>query len=77
VYIAAIPELTAGIALKMDSGSAAAAETALTAILSRLGLPVNQKWMSPEIRNWNQRLTGYWRPVDSSFSSLSPLSRRG
>jgi len=76
VYIASIPELNAGIALKMDTGSAPAAETALTAILARLGLPVSEQRMAPEIRNWNQRLTGYWRPVDASFSSLSPLSRR-
>lgn len=77
VYIAAIPELNAGIALKMDTGSAPAAETALTAILNRLGLPVSETRRAPEIRNWNQRLTGYWRAVDDSFSSLSPLSRRG
>lgn len=77
VYIAAIPELNAGIALKMDTGSAPAAETALSAILGRLGLPVGDTRMAPEIRNWNQRLTGYWRAVDDSFSSLSPLSRRG
>lgn len=75
VYIAAIPELKAGIAVKMDTGSAPAAETALTAILARLGLPVGEPRMAPEIRNWNQRLTGYWRPVDASFSILSQLPR--
>jgi L-asparaginase II len=76
VYIAAIPELNVGIALKMDTGSAPAAEMAMTAILGRLGLPVSAARKVPEIRNWNGRLTGYWKAVDDSFSSLSPLSRR-
>lgn len=70
VYIAAIPEYGLGVALKMDSGSAQAAEVAMSAILHRLGLPVSAQEQRPTVRNRNGIETGEIRPVDAVFSSV-------
>ncbi|PTY35994.1 hypothetical protein BGP77_01325 [Saccharospirillum sp. MSK14-1] len=74
VYIAALPELKLGVALKMDSGSADAAEVAMAAILKQLNLALPERWQQPPIRNRNGLVTGQWQPVTEAFSGLS-LSR--
>jgi L-asparaginase II len=68
VYIAAIPSLKLGVAVKIDTGSMPAAEVAMSAILSQLGLDIPTHWQTPEIRNRNQLLTGHMRPKQSEFS---------
>lgn len=73
VYIAALPELGLGVALKMDSGSAPAAEVALSAILDRLGLAVPARWARPEVRNRNDLVTGEVRPAEAAFTALDTL----
>lgn len=71
VYVAALPELKLGVALKMDSGSADAAEVAMSAILGRLGMDVPPRWQRPPIRNRNGLLTGQWQPVMDAFAGLT------
>lgn len=73
VYIAAIPEFRVGIAVKIDSGFAEAAEVALSEILHRLGLPLARRWREPEIRNRNGIITGVNRPHTNSFETLLAL----
>lgn len=70
VYIASIPEWRLGIALKMDSGSAQAAEVALSDILHRLGLPVRNEHRRPVIRNRNGWMTGELRPRGAPFERV-------
>lgn len=71
VYIAALPTLKLGVAIKMDSGSAPAAEVAMSAILTKLGFQVPEKWRSVALRNRNDILTGAIAPVDAAFSGLT------
>lgn len=73
VYIASLPELKLGVAIKMDSGSAPAAEVAMSAILERLGYTVPEKWRAVELRNRNELLTGHLRAAESGFSDLSQM----
>ncbi|GGX66841.1 asparaginase [Saccharospirillum salsuginis] len=70
VYIAALPEWKLGIALKMDSGSALAAEVAMSEILHRLGLPISPEERQPAIRNRNRIVTGEIRAVGSAFADI-------
>ena len=70
VYIAALPEWKLGIALKMDSGSAQAAEVALSEILHRLGLPIGPGERQQTIRNRNRIVTGDLRAVASAFEDI-------
>lgn len=74
VYIAAIPEWKLGIALKVDSGSAPAAEVALSEILHRLGLPIDPDERRPAIRNRNGLVTGEIRAVEVAFQAVPNLA---
>ena len=71
VYVAALPNQQISIALKMDSGSADAAEVTMGALLGRLGFAVPDRWQCLPIHNRNGLHTGDWRPVATAFDGLS------
>ncbi|WP_151704717.1 asparaginase [Nitrincola alkalilacustris] len=73
VYIAAVPELKLGVALKIDSGSMEMAEVAISQVLSSLGLPISSERLAPEIRNRNQLVTGEIRPVLDNYKGIQSL----
>lgn len=64
VYIAAIPELKLGIALKCDDGAVRAAESVMTALLDHIGITsfvaedIMQRYRSVTLKNWEKRTTG-------------------
>ncbi|MCZ2722551.1 asparaginase [Marinomonas sp. 15G1-11] len=64
VYIASIPELKIGIALKCDDGAIRAAESVMTALLDHVGVTQNisneqlNPFRSVVLKNWNGLLTG-------------------
>jgi L-asparaginase II len=69
-FIAIIPELKLGVALKVMDGTTRGAEAAIAAILVRLGIldkahPAAQKFMTPAIRNWDGLVTGAIRPTET------------
>jgi L-asparaginase II len=74
VYIASIPEWRLGIAVKIDSGSKAAVEVALSEILYRLGLPIGNEHRRPVIRNRNGWTTGEVRPSSECFDTIPNLA---
>ena len=66
VFVAILPHLKRGIALKIMDGGTRASEAALTALLVRLGAleaqhPVVGKYLSDPIRNRRGILTGEMR----------------
>ncbi|MBS1301831.1 asparaginase [Loktanella sp. SALINAS62] len=68
VFIAIIPEKKLGVALKIVDGSTRAAESAIAAILVKLGVldadhPATRARMAPDIRNWRGTLCGHIRPT--------------
>lgn len=68
VYSAAIPALGLGVALKIDDGAARAAETAMAAVLVRLGVldgagVAARGFTAAPIRNWRGDLCGERRPA--------------
>ena len=68
VYSAAIPALGLGVALKIDDGAGRAAETAMAAILVRLGVlegsgAAARSFTAAPIRNWRGDLCGERRPA--------------
>ena len=70
VYIASIPELGYGLALKVDDGSGEASQVALLAVLGKLGilhddeLEALAERCSMPIRNTRGVVTGYRQPAD-------------
>jgi L-asparaginase II len=67
-FVAIIPELKMGVALKITDGATRAAECAIAAILVRLGVldanhPATLKRMNAPIRNWVGTQTGTLRPA--------------
>lgn len=67
-FVAIIPELKMGVALKITDGTTRAAECAIAAILVRLGVldaqhPATQKRMNAPIRNWVGTQTGMIKPA--------------
>ncbi|WP_456386390.1 asparaginase [Profundibacter sp.] len=68
VYIAIIPELKLGVAVKIADGTFRASECAIAAILVKLGVldpnhPATLKRMNAPIKNCNDITTGYIRPT--------------
>ena len=68
VYIAIIPELKLGVAIKISDGTFRASECAIAAILVKLGVlepnhPATLKRMNAPIKNCNDIITGYIRPT--------------
>ncbi len=67
VYIAIIPELKLGVAVKIADGTFRASECAIATILVKLGVldpnhPATLKRMNAPIKNCNDITTGYIRP---------------
>ena len=67
VFVAIIPSLKMGVALKIADGATRASESAITAILVKLGVldakhPAAIARMSPEMHNWRGIHVGYTRP---------------
>lgn len=67
-FIAIIPQLKMGVALKVVDGGTRGAECAIAAILVKLGVleanhPATLKRMNAPIRNWNGIETGMIRPA--------------
>lgn len=67
-FIAIIPQLKMGVALKVVDGGTRGAECAIAAILVKLGVleanhPATLKRMNAPIRNWNGVETGMIRPA--------------
>ena len=65
-FIAIIPELKMGVALKIEDGGTRAAECAIAAILVKLGVleadhPETLKYLNAPIRNRRDLITGYVR----------------
>ena len=67
VYAATVPELGVGLALKVEDGTARAAEVALSTVLDTLGvLPEDPTFsVAQELRNRNDLLVGEVRPAAS------------
>jgi L-asparaginase II len=68
VYVAIIPELGMGVALKISDGATRASECAVAAILVKLGVldenhPAAIKRISPLQKNWRGLETGIIRPA--------------
>ena len=68
VFIAILPETGHGVALKIVDGATRASETALAAILAKLGAldpadPVAQAYLNPPLRNRRDLLVGSIRPA--------------
>jgi L-asparaginase II len=76
VYGAAIPSLGLGVALKIDDGAGRGAETAIAAILGRLGVldpqsAVAASFIAAPVRNWRGEQCGVRRP-SAALSAISP-----
>lgn len=68
VFVAIIPELKMGVALKIVDGTTRASEAAIAAILVKLGVldaqhPAAQARMTPDVKNWRGTKCGYIRPA--------------
>lgn len=68
VFIAIIPELKMGVALKIVDGATRASEAAIAAILVKLGVldanhPAAIARMTPQLKNWRGIVTGFTRPA--------------
>ncbi|RYG91542.1 asparaginase [Loktanella sp. IMCC34160] len=66
-YVAILPGLKLGVALKVEDGAKRGSELAITAILARLGVldpnhPAARKYLNAPIRNWRGIETGMVRP---------------
>ncbi len=72
VFIAIIPELGLGVALKIEDGATRASEAAIAALLVRLGVadpnhPLIKKRLFAEQRNCNDLLVGSIRASDAVY----------
>lgn len=68
VFVAILPKPRLGVALKIADGAGRAAETAIAALLLRLGaLDADAegaaRWLRPEVRNWRGLHTGHIAPA--------------
>ena len=68
VFVAMLPDLQLGIALKIEDGAERGAEVAMTALLTRLGIleaehPTVARYLKKPIRNWDGLLVGEVYPV--------------
>lgn len=69
-FVAILPELQLGVALKIEDGATRASEAAMAAILVRLGVvaaedPAVARFLSPAIRNWDGLHVGQIRAYRS------------
>lgn len=68
VFVAILPDLGLGLALKIADGADRASEIAVAALLTRLGIleaedPIVANYLDRPIRNWDGIVTGVSRPV--------------
>ncbi len=68
VFVAIIPDLRLGVAVKIADGTTRASEAAIAAVLVKLGVldadhPATRARMMPEIRNWRGTLCGRITPA--------------
>ncbi len=68
VYVAILPDLELGLALKIADGATRASEVAVAAILTRLGVldaadPVVARYLNRPILNWDGLVVGAERPA--------------
>ncbi|NNE79044.1 MAG: asparaginase [Silicimonas sp.] len=68
VYSAILPDLQLGVALKIDDGATRAAEVAIAAILTRLGVlnaddPAVARFLKRPIENWDGLIVGEEHPA--------------
>lgn len=68
VFIAIIPTLKMGVALKITDGTTRASEAAIAAILVKLGVldanhPAARARMCPDVKNWRGTVCGQIRPA--------------
>lgn len=83
VFCAALPELGLGVAVKIDDGAARAAEVVLAHVVARL-LALGEaadldRFLGPEIRNWNRMSVGGLRlatGVDDLLRSAAEVGSR-
>ena len=73
VYIAILPELGVGIALKIADGAGRASELAIVGLLVRLGVldadhPVVSRYMQRPVLNWAGLTTGFERAAPGMLS---------
>lgn len=74
VYTAILPERGLGLALKITDGAVRAADTAVAALLVRLGVaeadhPLVQRWLRPILRSRLGLVSGYIQPSEMLFES--------
>ncbi|CUH79069.1 asparaginase [Tropicibacter naphthalenivorans] len=67
-FVGILPKRGFGIALKITDGGLRAADSAMAALLVRIGAldaanPVVQQFLNPPVRNWDGLVTGEIRPV--------------
>ncbi len=79
VFVAILPEQGLGVALKIEDGATRASESAMAAILVRLGVlspdhPLAIKRLRPAILNRRDIDTGSVRPAKAFFAGGVPLS---
>lgn len=73
VFIAIVPELQLGVAVKITDGANRGAECAIAAILVGLGVlqadhPATRQFMTPVLRSWRGIETGAMRPAAGLLS---------
>lgn len=78
VYAAILPDLEIGIALKTEDGTTRAAETAITALLVRLGVldaahPAAKRYLATPITNFAEDVVGHIGPGRDLWQNGAPL----
>jgi L-asparaginase II len=73
VFAAILPEMGLGVAVKIDDGAGRAADTAIAAILARLGIiPDDNDLIRVPIKNTRDAITGERRPAAALHQSRLP-----
>ncbi|RED11907.1 asparaginase [Pontivivens insulae] len=79
VFAAILPEQKLGIALKIEDGATRASESAIAALLVRLGVadpghPLVAKRLNPPQMNWNGIVTGHISPAETLWQDGKTLA---
>jgi len=78
VYTAILPEAGLGVAIKVEDGGLRGSETAVTALLVRLGVldaahPVTARWLAPRVLTRRGAEVGGLRPDPEFYAGGRPL----
>ncbi len=78
VFVAILPEQGLGVALKIDDGASRASESAITALLVRLGVadaahPLVARRLAPVLKNRAGHEVGFIRPTEDLFQKGARL----